>query len=85
LRSPLRTGLLVAVLAVAMGLALIMITVNEAFAKRLDDIRAQVGTTITVRPAGSFGGGFLGRGGFGGDPGGENPATGEDSTAQQAT
>ena len=83
--NPLRTGLLVAVLAVSVGLALIMITVNEAFAKRLDDIRAQVGTTITVRPAGSFGGGFLGRGGFGGDPGGENPATGEDSTAQQAT
>lgn len=58
LRSPLRAGLLVAVLAVAMGLSLIMITVNGAFGQRLDDIRAQVGTAITVTPAGSFGGGF---------------------------
>jgi putative ABC transport system permease protein len=85
LRSPLRTALLVAVLAVSIGLTLIMITVNEAFGARLDDIRAQVGTTITVRPAGSFGGGFIFRGGFGGGPGTESSATGEDSTAQQAT
>lgn len=85
IRSPLRIGLLVAVLAVSIGLTLIMITVNEAFGARLDEVRAQVGTTITVRPAGSFGGGFLGRGGFGGGPGGEDPATSEDSTAQQAT
>ncbi len=84
-RNPLRTGLLVAVLAVSIGLTLIMITVNEAFGARLDEIRAQVGTTITVRPAGSFGGGFVVRGGFGGGPGGENPATGESSTAEQAT
>lgn len=85
LRSPLRTGLLVAVLTVSIGLTLIMVTVNEAFGARLDEIRAQVGTTITVRPAGSFGGGFTIRGGFGGGPGAENSATGEDSTAQQAT
>jgi putative ABC transport system permease protein len=85
LRNPLRTGLLVAVLAVSIGLTLIMITVNEAFGARLDEIRAQVGTTITVRPAGSFGGGFLGRGGFGRGQAAEDPATGESSTAQQAT
>ena len=85
LRSPLRTGMLVAVLAVSIGLTLIMVTVNEAFGARLDEIRAQVGTTITVRPAGSFGGGFLGRGGFGGGPGAEDQATGDTSTAQQAT
>ena len=85
LRNPLRTGLLVAVLAVSIGLTLIMITVNEAFGARLDGVRAEVGTTITVRPAGSFGGGFLGRGGFGGGPGGGDAAAVEDSTTQQAT
>ncbi|MCH8921305.1 MAG: ABC transporter permease [Chloroflexi bacterium] len=63
LRNPLRTGLLVAVLAVSMGLTLIMITVNEAFGERLDEIRAEVGTNIDVNPAGSFRG-LLG----GGDP-----------------
>ena len=34
LRSPLRTGLLIAVLAVSVGLTLIMITVNGAFVRR---------------------------------------------------
>ena len=61
LRNPLRTGLLVAVLAVSIGLTLIMITVNEAFGARLDEIKGEVGSDITVRPAGSFGGGFIGR------------------------
>lgn len=64
LRSPLRSAILVAVLAVSLGLTLIMITVNAAFGERLDDIRAQVGSSITVTQAGSFGGGFaLGGGG----------------------
>lgn len=63
LRAPLRGSLLVGVLAVSIGLALIMITVNGAFAQRLDDIRAQIGTDITVRPAGSFGGGVFSFGG----------------------
>lgn len=94
LRSPLRAGLLVAVLAVSIGLTLIMITVNEAFGERLDDIRAQVGTTITVRPAGSFGGGFLFRRPPGGDLGaaaepdtGANTAedTNADADAEQTT
>ena len=61
LRNPLRTSLLVAVLAVSIGLTLIMITVNEAFGARLDEIKGEVGSDITVRPAGSFGGGFIGR------------------------
>jgi ABC-type transport system, involved in lipoprotein release, permease component len=68
------------VLAVSIGLALIMITVNGAFAQRLDTVRAQVGTEITVRPAGSFGGGF-----FRGDNGGgasptATPAPGSSTT-----
>jgi putative ABC transport system permease protein len=53
----------VAVLAVSIGLTLIMITVNEAFGERLNEIRSEVGTSIDVNPAGSFRG-LLG----GGDP-----------------
>ncbi len=70
IRSPLRASLLVAVLAVSVGLTLIMITVNEAFSQRLDDVKGQVGSNVTVRPAGSFGGGFL-RGDDQGTPEGE--------------
>lgn len=77
IRSPLRGGLLVGVLGVSIGLALIMITVNGAFAQRLDDIRASVGTDITVRPAGTFGGGGfsfrIGPGGPGADSGTVTP------------
>jgi putative ABC transport system permease protein len=78
IRSPLRSALVMAVLTVSVGLTLIMITVNQAFAKRLDDIKGQAGTTITVRPAGTFGGGFFGGGGGGGasDPGTAGGTTG---------
>ena len=82
LRSPLRTGLLVAVLAVSVGLTLIMITVNAAFSERLDEIKAEVGSGVTVRPAGSFGGGFF-RGAFGGGQGGDTEA-GVDTTLTDA-
>jgi len=75
IRSPLRASLLVGVLGVSIGLALIMITVNGAFAQRLDDIRASVGTDITVRPAGSFGGGVFSFGRRGNGPGGNVAAT----------
>jgi len=51
---------MVAILAVSIGLALIMLTVNGAFRDRLDQIRAEIGTEVTVRPAGSFG--FMGGG-----------------------
>ncbi len=85
LRSPLRTGLLIAVLAVSVGLTLIMITVNGAFADRLDEIRGEVGSGVTVTPAGSFGGGFFrgafGGGGFGG--GGGPPGQNVDGAANQ--
>ncbi len=70
LRAPLRAALLVGVLSVSIGLALIMITVDGAFDERLEEIQSQVGTTVTVQPAGSFGGGFIFRGGFGGGAGG---------------
>lgn len=55
IRSPLRTGLIVAILAVSMGLTLIMVTVQGATENQLGSIGEQIGTEITVRPAGSFG------------------------------
>jgi putative ABC transport system permease protein len=77
------------VLGVSIGLALIMITVNGAFAERLDDIRASVGTDVTVRPAGTFGGGgFTFRVGPGGpDSGTVTPddSSGDDSDTAQPT
>lgn len=57
-RSGFRSALLIAVLAVSMGLALTMLVVDQAFAKRVEEIEANVGTEVTVRPAGSFGGGI---------------------------
>jgi ABC-type antimicrobial peptide transport system permease subunit len=48
-------------IAVGICLALIMVTVNSAFADRLDQIKATVGADVVVRPAGS-GGGFFGGG-----------------------
>jgi putative ABC transport system permease protein len=80
IRSPLRAALMMGVLAVSIGLALIMITVNGAFAQRLDDVRAQVGTEITVRPAGSFGGGFFRGDGGGGAAPTATPAPGSSTT-----
>jgi putative ABC transport system permease protein len=57
-RNPLRAALMISLLGVGISLALIMFTVDSAFADRLDQIKATVGTDVTVRPAGS-----------GGDPG----------------
>ena len=74
-----RGALLVGVLTVSVGLALIMITVNGAFATRLDDIQSQVGTSVTVRPAGSFGGGFFERGGDNNGGGANNTNGGNNS------
>lgn len=55
-RSPLRTILMVVLLAVSIGLALIMTTVHAATQSELDNVGGQIGTEITVRAAGSFGG-----------------------------
>lgn len=58
-RSPLRSALLVLVLAVSTGLTLVMLTVYGSFGARLEEIKGRIGTTVTVRPAGAggFGGG----------------------------
>ena len=74
-------------LAVSVGLALIMITVNGAFATRLDDIQSHLGTNLTVRPAGSFGGGFVERGDNNGgntNPGNTNGSNSPGTSADPA-
>lgn len=55
IRSPLRTGVIVGILAVSIGPALIMIRVRGATENRLGSIGKQIGTEITVRSAGRFG------------------------------
>jgi putative ABC transport system permease protein len=55
IRSPLRTGGIVAILSVSIGLALIMVTVHGATENQLGSIGQQIGTEITVSPAGRFG------------------------------
>ena len=64
-RAPVRAAMMAALIAVGICLALIMLTVNSAFADRLDQIKASVGADVIVRPAGT-GGGFFGGGGGGG-------------------
>src|SRR4030042_369365 len=56
IRSPLRTALVIVIVAVSVGLALIMLTVNGAAENQLGSIGENIGTEITIRPAGSFGG-----------------------------
>jgi putative ABC transport system permease protein len=55
IRSPLRTGAIVTILSVSIGLALIMVTVHGATENQLGSIAQQIGTEITVQPAGRFG------------------------------
>jgi len=55
IRSPLRTGGIVAILSVSIGLALIMVTVHGATENQLGSIGTQIGTEITIQPAGRFG------------------------------
>lgn len=54
IRSPFRTGGIVAILTVCVGLALIMLTVNGAAKNQLRSIQGEIGTEIEVRPAGQF-------------------------------
>jgi putative ABC transport system permease protein len=61
IRSPLRTGAILAILSVSIGLALIMVTIHGATENQLRSISEQIGTEITVRPAGRFG--MMGGGG----------------------
>ncbi|MBT8161576.1 MULTISPECIES: ABC transporter permease [Arthrobacter] len=70
-RNKIRTSAVVAVLAVAIGLALSMLVANQAVGSKVQELNASVGTVLTVNPAG--GQGFEG--------GGEPLTTAESATA----
>lgn len=70
-RNKVRTAAVVAVLAVAIGLALSMLVANQAVGAKVQELNASVGTVLTVNPAG--GQGFEG--------GGEPLTTGQATTA----
>lgn len=55
-RNKIRTGAVVVILAVAIGLALSMLLANQAVGAKVDGLKASVGNTLTVNPAGSRGG-----------------------------
>jgi putative ABC transport system permease protein len=72
-RNKVRSGAVVVILAVAIGLALAMLVANQAVGAKVDSLKASVGNNLTVNPAGS-------RGGLGGG----NPLTTADLTKAQA-
>lgn len=74
-RNKIRTAAVVAVLAVAIGLALAMLVANQAVGAKVQELNASVGTTLTVNPAG--GQGFEG--------GGEPLTTAQATTAAGVT
>jgi putative ABC transport system permease protein len=52
-RNWLRTLAVVLILAIGIGLSLSMLVANEAVTAKINDLKSQVGTTLTVNPAGS--------------------------------
>jgi len=54
-RNKVRTAAVVAVLAVAIGLALAMLVANQAVGAKVQELNASVGTILTVNPAGGQG------------------------------
>jgi putative ABC transport system permease protein len=54
-RNKARTAAVVAVLAVAIGLALAMLVANQAVGSKVQELNASVGTVLTVNPAGGQG------------------------------
>jgi len=72
-RNKVRSGAVVVILAVAIGLALAMLVSNQAVGGKVDSLKASVGNNLTVNPAGS-------RGGLGGG----NPLTAADLSKASA-
>lgn len=54
-RNKVRTAAVVAVLAVAIGLALAMLVANQAVGAKVQELNVSVGTVLTVNPAGGQG------------------------------
>ncbi|HEV7167378.1 MAG TPA: FtsX-like permease family protein [Micrococcaceae bacterium] len=72
-RNKIRSGAVVVILAVAIGLALSMLVANQAVADRITSLKASVGNNLTVNPAGARGA-----------EGGGEPLTGADVTKAKA-
>lgn len=56
LRSPLRSGAIVAMLAISIGLVLAMLVARSSINQKIDSVKAQTGTIVTINPAGVMGG-----------------------------
>lgn len=54
-RNKLRTLAAVLILAIGIGLSLSMMVANEAVTAKINELKTQVGTKLTIRPAGSMG------------------------------
>ncbi len=54
-RNKVRSGAVVIILAVAIGLALSMLVAHQAVGAKVADLKSQIGTQLTVNPAGSRG------------------------------
>jgi putative ABC transport system permease protein len=54
-RNWLRTLAVVLILAIGIGLSLSMLVANEAVNAKINDLKARVGTTLTINPAGAKG------------------------------
>jgi putative ABC transport system permease protein len=54
-RNPIRTGGVTVILGLSVGLALVMLLSLKAVQNRIDTVKASIGNTITVSPAGARG------------------------------
>lgn len=54
-RNKVRSGAVIVILAVAIGLALSMLVAHQAVGAKVDDLKSQIGTELSVNPAGSRG------------------------------
>ena len=52
IRSPMRTIFTIILLALSLGLALIMLTVNGAIQNQMEEVKSKIGNVVSVRPAG---------------------------------
>ncbi|MDF2498569.1 MAG: transporter permease, partial [Arthrobacter koreensis] len=54
-RNKVRSGAVIIILAVAIGLALSMLVAHQAVGAKVAELKSQIGTQLTVNPAGSRG------------------------------
>ena len=60
-RNKVRTLIVILILSMSIGVFLTMVIVDEGVEEEIGEVRSNVGTTIEVRPAGSFGGFTVGK------------------------